>query len=341
MKVTLIIVLLLGTGLLHAQMDFNYIDRRIRTIDANDPAALSHLLTDSFPTQKEKVRSIFRWITENISYYRMTPLKGKKLKSYQNYFREEDLSVPDTGELKTVTERVAIRMLKERRGHCDGYARLFKSLCDHAGIEAVINTGYARSDMDRAEKKFRSNHAWNAVYIDSAWYLLDATWASGFTSTSSGEFIKRYDNYYFLTPPEEFIRHHYPDDPRWTLMEKTPALYEFRYTPFLVRSYVKYPITDFYPSRGIIEAEIGDTIRLELETELPYRSMSIAPDSLWEPADRVMDPGYAYLEPTFRKGNKASYSFPVDSETVEWLHLMYNDDAVLRYKLVIKNKKGK
>src|ERR1044071_5552258 len=105
MKGMLTIVLLLITGLLHAQMDYSEVDRRIRTIDANDPAALSHLLTDSFHTQKEKVRSIFRWITENISYYRMTPKKGKKLKSYQQYFREEDLSVPDTSELKTVTER--------------------------------------------------------------------------------------------------------------------------------------------------------------------------------------------------------------------------------------------
>jgi hypothetical protein len=340
MKRILTIILLLGAGLSYAQVraDFNEIDRKASMIDADDPSELSHLLTDSCQTQKEKVRSIFRWITEHISYYRMTPVKGKKRRSFEMY-PGDDFSLPDTGELKTVTERVALKMLRDRRGYCDGYARLFKSLCDHAGIESVIITGYARADMDRMEQKFRSNHAWNAVFIDSAWYLVDATWASGFISISSGEFIKRYDNYYFLTPPEEFIRHHYPDDLRWTLLEKTPPLLEFRYTPFRVRSYVKYPITDFYPSRGIIEAEIGDTIHLELETEVPYRNMAIAPDSLWEPADLIMDPSYAYLKPTLMKGNKASYSFSVNSETVEWLHLMYNDDAVLRYKLNVKKNK--
>jgi hypothetical protein len=156
---------------------------------------------------------------------------------------------------------------------------------------------------------------------------------------STDQFVKRYDDYYFLTPPEQFIRHHYPDDLRWTLLESAPPLYEFRYTPFRVRSYVKYPITDYYPSRGIIEARIGDTIHLELETNIPYRSMAISPDSLWDPETLPTASHYAYLKPTFLTGNKVSYSFPVDSDTVEWLHIMYNDDAVLRYRLNIKKDK--
>jgi hypothetical protein len=42
-------------------------------------------------------------------------------------------------------------------------------------------------------QKFRSNHNWNAVYIDSAWYLLDVTWASGSLSYFGDAFIQHFD----------------------------------------------------------------------------------------------------------------------------------------------------
>lgn len=340
MRWKLTIWLLLAAGMVHSQdnyTDYRAIDRRVLHIDSNDPDELSHLLTDSCHTEREKVRAIFRWITEHISYYRYVPKKGKR--KNLDVYPDNDVYILDTSALKSVTERVALKILKDRRGYCDGYSRLFKSLCDHAGITSQIVTGYARSDMDRVESKFRSNHSWNAVYIDSAWYLLDVTWASGFITTAD-QFVKRYDEYYFLTPPEKFIRHHYPDDMRWTLLHNAPALTEFRYTPFRVRSYVKYPIKDYYPSRGIIEARVGDTIHLELETETPYTSMAISPDSLWEPEALLTEPNYAYLKPTVLPGKKkVLYSYYVDSEAVEWLHIMYNDDAVLRYRLNIKKDK--
>jgi hypothetical protein len=339
MKMTLTILLFFVTGILFSQdrlIDFAYIDKTIQPSDPEltDPATLSRLLTEPYNTEKEKVRSIFNWITDNISYYRGASKNTRKKRSYA----EEDML--DTGALKSLTERVAIKVLQDRRTYCDGYARLFKSLCDHASIRAEIITGYARSDISRAEEKFRSNHSWNAVYIDSAWQLVDVTWASGYISRGSGDFIKHYDDYYFLTPPEQFIRHHYPDDLRWTLLANPPPLYEFRYTPFKQRSYVKYDITDYYPSRGIIEARVGDTIHLELETNNAYLNRSIAPDSLWDSSMLVLSPLYTYVKPDMKKpGRKVIYSFPVNSDAVEWLHIMYNNDAVLRYKLNVKKEK--
>jgi hypothetical protein len=305
---------------------------RISTDHITDPGTLSRLLTSSYTTDKEKIRSIFIWITQNISYYR-GPSRPKKSEVL------DDL-LPDTGALQPLTERMAIKVLQDRRTYCDGYSRLFKSLCDHASLRSEIITGYARTDANRAEEKFRSNHSWNAVYVDSAWQLLDVTWASGYINSSNRNFVKHFDDYYYLTAPEEFIRHHYPDDLRWTLLKNPPPLYEFRYTPFRQRSFVKYDITDFYPSRGIIEAKLGDTIRIELETSNFYRNRSIAPDSLWDSASLVITPLYAYVNPEpKRKGNKVYYNFPVNSDAVEWLLIMYNNDAVLRYKLNVKKEK--
>lgn len=340
MKVTLTIWLLLATGMLFSQdqaIDYSGIDRIAPTYDASDPASLSRLLTEPYTSEKEKVRSIFRWITDHISYYRATP-KNLRRRDRDIIYEEEDGSL-DTGALKPLTERIALKVLKDRKAYCDGYSRLFQSLCGYAGIRSEIITGYARSDIDRVDERFRSNHSWNAVYIDTAWYLMDVTWASGFLSRSSEQFVKFYDDYYFMTPPEKFIRHHYPDDLRWTLLSNPPPLQEFRYTPFKQRSYVKYDITDYYPSRGIIEASVGDTIHIELETNHSYRYRPIAPDSLWDSSTLVVTPLYSFVKPDVLKpGKKISYSFPVESDKVEWLHIMYNNDAVLRYKLNVKKK---
>lgn len=336
MKILLTICSLLLTGAVLSQnksTDILIASKSQRLQDITDPATLSRLLTAPYSTEKDKVRAIFVWIAENISYYRGVTKNTKKRSRIPVY--EEDQLI-DTGSLKPLTERVAIKVLQDKRTYCDGYSRLFKSLCDHADINSEIVTGYARSDMNRAEEKFRSNHAWNVVLIDSVWQLLDVTWASGYINYAD-QFVKRFDEYYFLTAPEKFIVHHYPDDLRWTLLDRPPALYEFRYTPFRQRSYVKYEITDYYPSRGIIEANLGDTIRLELETNNAYRNLSIAPDSLWDSTSLVRSPFYSYLQPQYTvKGDKVLYTFTVESETTEWLHLMYNNDAVLRYKLNVK-----
>jgi len=47
---------------------------------------------------------------------------------------------------------------------CNGYANLFKLLCDYAGIETQT---LANNTMD---------HAWNRVKVDGIWYDVDVTW---------------------------------------------------------------------------------------------------------------------------------------------------------------------
>jgi transglutaminase/protease-like cytokinesis protein 3 len=67
-------------------------------------------------------------------------------------------------------------------------------------------------------EKFTSNHAWNAVLIDHKWYLVDPTWASGYTNRAVTKFTRKRNDFYYLTPAEDFILDHYPDDPQWQLL---------------------------------------------------------------------------------------------------------------------------
>jgi hypothetical protein len=337
MKMTITIWLLLLTHTVFSQNQYTALNKNDRSIKDIDPATLSSLLTEGLSTEKEKIKAIFHWITDNIAYYRpelrMTRRKNRNMPTPAD---EPDDGLP----LPALTDRVAAKVLKERRTVCEGYARLFKSLCDHARIPSAIITGYARSNMSRSETKFRSNHAWNAVYFDSAWHLLDATWASGYIAMPSGDFVKYYDSYYFLTPPEQFIRHHYPDDLRWSLLPDPPAMSEFKATPFRQRSFNKYFIQSFSPASGIIETSVGDTVRLVLEIDPRRINESVSPDSLWEEASLPQGPMYGFVKPgTIIAPDKVIYNFPVQSENIQWLYVMYNDDAILRYKLNIRKTK--
>ncbi len=180
--------------------------------------------------------------------------------------------------------------------------------------------------------------------INEKWYLLDATWASGYISLNGDEFVRDYDEKYFLASPEVFIQDHYPDDARWTLLPDSKMPQEFSRSPFKQKSFVKYQFKSFYPAIGIIEAFVGDTIRLSLETDIKESGRDISPDLLVDSSLFSHSPTWVFLRPdgseTQPLQKRYNYSYTVASPDVEWLYLLYNDDLVLRYKINVKKKKA-
>ena len=317
-------------------LSFSYIDRKVQSIAVCAPDSLAQKLTASYTTDLEKLRSIFRWVTEHIAYRTKNFYSSRKGR-FQHPFNEIEDTIPYS---TTLNERIALEVLKKKEAVCDGYARLFKVLCDHAGIRSEIITGYARSNMERMGAQFKSNHRWNAVFLDSAWYLLDATWASGYITYGTEQFVKAYDNYYFLTPPADFIRDHYPEDSRWTLLTNPPTLKEFYRTPFRHSAFSKYSIQSFSPGRGVIEATVGDTINVELTISKIERNQ-IAPDTAKDDLD-ILPQAFAldFTKPVDSiYDQKINYRYAISSLDIEWLNIVYNDDVVLRYKLDIRKKK--
>src|SRR5688572_24252182 len=307
--------------------DINEIDRKVSFIPGITTDSLAKQLIALGDTDLEKVRAIFRWITENIEYNTKIFNRNRKKSFGPIYYEDADDS---SAILKTLNERVAAKVLKKKIAVCDGYTRLFKTLCDHAGIRSEIITGYARTNKSGA--RFGVNHTWNAVYLDSSWHLLDVTWASGFISYSD-EFIRRYDDYYFLTPPQHFIRDHYPEDLKWTLLSDPPAFREFNNGPFRYSAYIKSGITSYFPVKGIIETAVGDTIRIELTTKSIARNFFVTDEPLVDSLPIVSEPATEARE-------KISYTYTVTSFGKEWLYFYYNDEVVMRYKLQAKKQKG-
>jgi len=293
------------------------------------PLLLSRHITGESKTEMEKVTAIFQWITQNIDYNTGILYSPPRKATIRYPAPETD----DTGALVPLNDFVAENVLRRRVAVCDGYARLFVSLCYHSGIRAELVTGYVSGSM--AGPKFRSNHTWNAVQIDSAWYLLDPTWASGYIG-GGNVYVPAYNPRYFLSRPEDFIIDHYPEDLRWTLLAQPPAPREFSSAPFRFKAYVKFKIESFTPATGIIEAIPGDTIKVELKTGVKEKSLTVTTLALTDSLLEVYD--QQKIKTGIIQGEKISYSYTVSEQDGNWLHVIYNNEPILRYRFIIKRE---
>ncbi len=303
------------------QDNFFAIDNKVQSVPFAKADELAKLLAALGNTDREKVRAIFRWITENIDYNVRLFNRGKN--SGKSFYEEPDDS---NSALPSLNERIAAKVLTKRIAFCDGYSRLFKTLCDHAGIRSEIINGYARANNSR---KFGVNHTWNAVYLDSAWHLLDVTWASGFI-TYSNYFIRQYNDAYFLTAPDQFIRDHYPEDLKWTLLNDPPVYREYNQSPFRYEGYVKALIREHFPAKGVIDVAVGDSVMIELKAGRESKNFYISQSPEFDSAQAVSySPGTS--------ADKISLKYGIVAAENSWLYVFCNDELALRYKLNIRS----
>jgi len=124
-------------------------------------------------------------------------------------------------------------VLKTRLAVCEGYANLFKKLCDELKIPCVIVHGYARgvgSSPAAAERPNESNHAWNIVTIYNESYLIDCTWNSGYMDGMVSK--QKYTTEWLFCKPEHFIYTHFPSNVNQQLLTSPLTAAQFSALPF-------------------------------------------------------------------------------------------------------------
>ncbi len=85
---------------------------------------------------------------------------------------------------------IAADVLSTKRAVCLGYSNLYAALCRSLDIPCNVVTGYALG-VGTGEKTWNetntttaeANHAWNEVYLDNRWVIVDTTWDSKNTIT--------------------------------------------------------------------------------------------------------------------------------------------------------------
>ncbi|MCK6695623.1 MAG: transglutaminase-like domain-containing protein, partial [Thermoanaerobaculia bacterium] len=131
LSLPIIICFLFAQEAAFTQSGFEKIDARADTFGRSftDAAELARQLTQPYQTEKEKARAIFTWVARNIRF------------DCEKFRRPEKVrfTAQTEAELKTEREKweaSQIRQtLRKKKGVSEDYSRLFKTMCEAAGLE--------------------------------------------------------------------------------------------------------------------------------------------------------------------------------------------------------------
>jgi len=166
----------------------DYLKTGLPTKDHNRIKELAESIIKGIDNDYDKVKAIFAWVSDNIYYNWDGFISGRSGKN-------DPISVLDS-----------------KKAVCAGYAELTAALLRSINIPCKVVSGFAMgagtSGNWEAEKHNRSNHAWNEVYVDGRWIIIDSTWSSN-NRFIDGKFeYKGYDYSYFDCSLEYFSNSH-------------------------------------------------------------------------------------------------------------------------------------
>lgn len=288
---------------------------------------LAYQLTHKLPSDIEKFRAIYIWVCSNISNdYKMFQKNKRKRNKYKN----DETKLKKWN--KELSKKMFHQLLSENKTVCTGYAYLIKELSILANLQCEIIDGFGRLSTTNIESLKKPNHSWNAIKLNEKWYLCDATWSSGQTNLSNNEFVFKYNNGYFLTDPEVFIKNHYPSNKKWMLIKNVNLTFkEFKTFPLLYSNAFKYISNVSFPDKmkaiikknekiifkyQLLDANIPVDISLLINTS--FKSKSTKPSSI------IQDKNMLFFEFSFEK--KGFYD----------LHIMFSKDIISTYTFSVK-----
>jgi len=160
--------------------------------------------------------------------------------------------------------------LTERKATSEGYAALFKAMCDIARIECVVIDGFAKAQPEFVGRiKDRNKHSWNAVKIRNTWYYVDATWGAGTVNRKFREYEKNYSDAWFFTKRQLFQLSHYTASRKWQLADEPVNRSVFTNAPTIHKGAVVLQVFPEEQLKGRLRGKEKDCKRIVLDMELP------------------------------------------------------------------------
>lgn len=298
----------LCSSVLFAQ-NFEQVDKRALsyTKQFSSPEKLADQIANDFKTDIERARAAYTWIAYFITY----DIEESSFPSY-SYSTEEERSWRELQYSKKLSKRVISR----RRAVCQGYSYLFRAVCTALNIETTIVTGASKTLTRDIGKLYNSDHAWNIITLDNQKYLIDVTWAS----QKDHHNIKYVNDYYFMTPPEDFILNHYPDDYNDALLNKVVSKQAFLNAP-LLHDYDSSIVKLIQPQKGI--SSKGGTTLFTLDVAHPVTWVQIEMGK-----EHINIKDYTY------QNKKLQFDFDIPKETrAREITLYINGTPIVSYAL--------
>lgn len=285
-------------------------------------------LTSLLPTKIEQFRALYTWVSTNIESDYWAFEKNKK---NRNQLKNDSLALYRWNQ--TFKEEVFNNLYKKQKTVCTGYAYLLCQMASFIDVNCKIIDGYGRHSTMNIREKSIPNHSWNAVELNNHWYLCDATWSSGSFDIDKNTFIPNYNDGYFLSNPELFLKSHYPLDTAWILIREKPSISEFLNAPVIYKDAYKFNITPIEPREmnlKVIKREyINFLLRVSDSINIDEIKLEIAIGN-WK---HIVKP-----ETDHTGDGKLELKYAFEFLGKYDLHIKYKDAVIATYTVVSKRK---
>ena len=331
----------------NTDIDFSRVDSAAKTIHYKvDVDQLTNDLIQPYSRTIFQVRAIFIWITDNIRYDYKFINKGKEVTP------PDCKPGIDCGQMLIDWEnKYLTQVIRQGKAVCDGYARLFKKMCDIAGIRSSVISGYTKTKPYQVGIAGPVNHAWNAVWVDNEYHFVDPTWAAGYCEEdeSTGKllnFQKRYNNYYWFTSFNDLARNHYPKEAKW-VFEPDYTKEKFANNPWIAPDIIS-DIRLISPGTGVIPVKKGDTLHFRFRYTGNIEKLQINSNIFRNPAitreekisrrrSRMVTDTLALKKqryiPYNKTGNNYEFDHIVTDNSLYYLEILFQYRRVMRFKI--------
>jgi len=278
-----------------------------RVIDAymrNCPAASERSIADiayyinrSARTDLEKARAVYVWMTDNV------------------FYNDAGYNAGIYG------DNSAEGVLRTRLAVCAGFANLFTEIAVKTGIEAVTISGYAKGiNYSEGDQFDGTNHAWNAVKIDGAWKIYDATWGQGGGSVDSRgrmKSVNKFDEQWFNVEPKQSVFTHLAEIPYQNFLPQNISLVEFERLPNYQPKVLQYGFIT--ADELLAQVKTKKTFNLPVANAIPlYFQIVTAPKTrILKQKERV----------TFEIKSTEDLKFHLIDEFEEWIPLEKKENS--------------
>jgi transglutaminase/protease-like cytokinesis protein 3 len=248
MKNAILLLFLLITSFTgFTQSNYEQTDKFVKnlgSLDSLNVAQIAKRLSAASADNEQQARAIFYWIANNIAIDPKTTKSGDQRKSLP-----EDV-------------------VKLRKATPLGFAKLFQEMASQANIRCLVVDGYVKNSIDDlGNPADEINHSWNVVQLGQspeAWFVVDATKASGWLDKKMSAFTKNFTPEYFFADKTLFNLDHYPDNAAWQLGGGPKSLKDFYALPIISSQAYKLAVKKLTPATGFVKTKTKNKVSFSI-----------------------------------------------------------------------------
>lgn len=312
----------------NSNINFQQVDEFARTVRYNgDLQELTNTLTTPYADSMYKLRAIFIWIADNIEYdYKLFNSGSNEWNRFECYGSRETCAQARLDWNNKHLEHV----LNKKKTVCNGYTKLFKRMCNMAGIQNEMVDGYVKKTPFQIGLVLNVSHTWNVVNLGGVNYYFDVTWAAGSCKTDeeSGkltDFVKQYKDFYWQTPMQKFMRNHFPKDEKW-IAETGRTKEQFFNAPYFYPNELIRNMESNTPDSGVLKTHIGDTIHFGFTFKKPVKKIQVNTNN-YKNVEILLTNKAEWANNIYR------FDYVVKENSLYYIEILFDGKEGIRYKV--------